>query len=1129
MSYVLQSWAKSKTHKNLLVFVDKTTTISKLPERCLLFNAGPGALDTLRFEPFNTAVYVSHCVSEEDTYAIASRYWDVTYGDPTRAPLFAKVNAWKETVRAKVAELAGIARNLELVIVCTKEQRDLLQKHDALVNLVHIFDTNMASFCDHVGAVKGMYDAAFVCHGVTKEARVLTEEVAKEVWVEDGTGPEKKGLVPRVGDGALDKIRLPKPTWILNKDGLHITCTVNVVHDRSLFEELRHLGEMHQTMQVELPNVGGDWTMRFREWRWSFSPLHNHEAIATWTLSFLSEADESAFLKSGTTNPTHNPPPSPQPQLHRTHFIGINDGPPIRQGETVSVTLDGKTIGHAREVRSKLDRPKSEEGEWKGKEGTFEAKEQTGAKRTRVDKTSPTNAEHDTPRRPRHSIDDMTRTVAQMIWNETKRPTHTDDALALANEIIDTMHGTRPTPPPSVLRWAADLANKETGSGALGIDAMCAAMAFYGHNHGHKWYDNVRFNIARWQANPFDLPKSDHSPNTESTTEVPSGIDARLVVNEETTVDGTKVVASDLTVFPLVRQSESRVDRAMAAVKKVEQDDDITMAKAVDAPAPNATHCYNPSPSKSSRSSCRQVKADIQSALDRGRSANLHASVAKIEVGGKEEEKGVDDAHAPADDGEGQLAIRVDLDDWNLTVRAYRMGNLHEYIYIPFMNHDGPTIRTKVLDVIYQTRRAREFARVLIGGGENCTALYHILKPITSHGYTPIGVMVDETFPKPNHTQLRLFGEYKRLGKFDSLSDAEIEKLVPMPSPDAQPESTTNAPVDVQPPTEKKDGREGERGGEGDGWKVATSSPIDGPFTIDVGSTWESNFTHVRTLEEFDGPILTEHLGKDGKVYIEKWCTYEGQSAQFLLVRSSPEAIVKYLGGHMTMLELLTKPNSDIGFLVVHDGVKITGARHVQVSTLPSHYLPSPDTKHDKTLRKSTDDDIPARLLDKSRPLEIHADFDLNGLVLRVYRGILPRTTIHPTMSEPFPIAESADLVKETIRKERIGNESVRVLVDCIGFGAALFDSLKGMAKRENWLLQPVCFGSMRRPDEPSCREAVRDRAALVTIGTALDKLVAEIMVSAYSGILTRRPIESFIDLVEMHTAHIKPLAPTKD
>lgn len=108
----------------------------------------------------------------------------------------------------------------------------------------------------------------------------------------------------------------------------------------------------------------------------------------------------------------------------------------------------------------------------------------------------------------------------------------------------------------------------------------------------------------------------------------------------------------------------------------------------------------------------------------------------------------------------------------------------------------------------------------------------------------------------------------------------------------------------------------------------------------------------VRDLEAFEGPILSEYVDADGVPYLEKWCAYVDGSVRFLVVRSHRVAISAYLDGGVSMLQLLTAPNDDRGWLVDRVGDEIVRVElRVRVSTLPPKYLPKPSAMHDPDLR----------------------------------------------------------------------------------------------------------------------------------------------------------------------------------
>jgi hypothetical protein len=107
----------------------------------------------------------------------------------------------------------------------------------------------------------------------------------------------------------------------------------------------------------------------------------------------------------------------------------------------------------------------------------------------------------------------------------------------------------------------------------------------------------------------------------------------------------------------------------------------------------------------------------------------------------------------------------------------------------------------------------------------------------------------------------------------------------------------------------------------------------------------------IRDLEAFEGPILTELRTARGVRYLQKWCMFHGGASRSLVVRSDPRSIALFLSKRMTMLDLLTRPNDDVGFVVDRTEGGLHGVQLVQVSTLPDSYLPEADAFHDDDLR----------------------------------------------------------------------------------------------------------------------------------------------------------------------------------
>lgn len=112
-----------------------------------------------------------------------------------------------------------------------------------------------------------------------------------------------------------------------------------------------------------------------------------------------------------------------------------------------------------------------------------------------------------------------------------------------------------------------------------------------------------------------------------------------------------------------------------------------------------------------------------------------------------------------------------------------------------------------------------------------------------------------------------------------------------------------------------------------------------------------SPLTWVRDIEAFDGPILSEFRDEEGTTYLEKVCTRDEGTWRSLRVTSSQRAIEEYIAGRLSMLDLITKPNQNVGVLVDTDRErKIVRAGLVDVRAIPLGYLPEPDAMHDETL-----------------------------------------------------------------------------------------------------------------------------------------------------------------------------------
>ncbi len=184
---------------------------------------------------------------------------------------------------------------------------------------------------------------------------------------------------------------------------------------------------------------------------------------------------------------------------------------------------------------------------------------------------------------------------------------------------------------------------------------------------------------------------------------------------------------------------------------------------------------------------------------------------------------------------------------------------------------------------------------------------------------------------------------------FVSMPPHEFAQITPPSDEAIQKALDKGRPVDPNMPLPRKDAAAAaDADTEVEGWRIGEPWSPE-PF---------NKLKHVRDLEAFEGTILSELQGASGEVYVEKWCTYVGgdsrdgtRLSRMLIVPTYPDAIAAYLDKKMTMLDLLTKRNNDVGFIVDWQKNTIVYARKVRVSTLPTSYLPKLGCMHDDSLR----------------------------------------------------------------------------------------------------------------------------------------------------------------------------------
>ena len=106
-----------------------------------------------------------------------------------------------------------------------------------------------------------------------------------------------------------------------------------------------------------------------------------------------------------------------------------------------------------------------------------------------------------------------------------------------------------------------------------------------------------------------------------------------------------------------------------------------------------------------------------------------------------------------------------------------------------------------------------------------------------------------------------------------------------------------------------------------------------------------SGFRKIADLIHFEGPLLSHYVSKKGDDYLFYWVDRDDCDNRWLVLRVSLANLQKYIGGEITLRELIETPNDGYLYTVdVNNDVKYHNVILVQPSSLPDDYLPETDS-----------------------------------------------------------------------------------------------------------------------------------------------------------------------------------------
>ena len=106
-----------------------------------------------------------------------------------------------------------------------------------------------------------------------------------------------------------------------------------------------------------------------------------------------------------------------------------------------------------------------------------------------------------------------------------------------------------------------------------------------------------------------------------------------------------------------------------------------------------------------------------------------------------------------------------------------------------------------------------------------------------------------------------------------------------------------------------------------------------------------SSFKRIADLIFFDGPLLSHYVSSKGDDYLFYWVDRDEDYNRWLVLRISLADIQKYIGGKLTLRELLVSPNDGYLYCVdIDNHLKYHNIKLVQPSSIPEDYRPEADS-----------------------------------------------------------------------------------------------------------------------------------------------------------------------------------------
>ncbi len=106
---------------------------------------------------------------------------------------------------------------------------------------------------------------------------------------------------------------------------------------------------------------------------------------------------------------------------------------------------------------------------------------------------------------------------------------------------------------------------------------------------------------------------------------------------------------------------------------------------------------------------------------------------------------------------------------------------------------------------------------------------------------------------------------------------------------------------------------------------------------------------HVRDLEEFDGPLLSEFRAPNGETFLYSWCDRDDHANRWIIARTPLQILCRYLVGGISLRQVIVECRDGFVYIVELDSeAEVTKAWLITTNDLPASYVPGERSFHQR-------------------------------------------------------------------------------------------------------------------------------------------------------------------------------------